>query len=290
MQQLIQQFIHQFHDKACRVVSIQPIKGGCIHNSYTVLTKNEQYFVKLNQASAFEILKAEHDALVSLTKLQSHVRYPQPIVVGVFEQHSLLLMEYLPIQTLIPQSAIRLGESLALQHKVHDKQFGWYQDNYLGLSKQRNKPHDNWQVFFQTQRLEFQLKLIAQNNCDDELLNLGGKLMTDLDKFFVDYQPAVSLLHGDLWSGNVGGCGNEPFLFDPAVYYGDREADLAMTELFGGFPNEFYQAYNQSWPLHEGYNIRKQLYNLYHILNHFNLFGGGYHTQAKNSMQHLLAY
>ena len=290
MQQLIQEFIRKYHDNACRVINIQQASGGCIHNSYIVVTGNEQYFIKLNQASAFEVLQAEYDALRNLSKLQSNVRYPAPHAIEVFEQHSMLLMEYLPIQPLNSKSAARLGESLALQHKTLGEQFGWHQDNYLGLSKQTNQQHDNWLVFFQTQRLAFQFRLAAQKGGDDELLNLGDELMADLAKFFVGYQPEPSLLHGDLWGGNAGGYHSEPFLFDPAVYYGDRETDLAMTELFGGFPTDFYEAYNNSWQLHEGYKIRKQLYNLYHILNHFNLFGGGYQSQSKSMIQRLLAY
>lgn len=288
MQQLIQSFIQQFHDDACQVISITQASGGCIHNSYIVVTGNEKYFIKLNQVSAFKVLQAEYDALLSLTDLQSHVRYPQPLAVEMFEQHSLLLMEYLPIKSLNSKSAARLGDALALQHQVLGKQFGWHQNNYLGLSKQPNQQNDNWLAFFQHQRLAFQFKMAAQKGAEDELLNLGDELMANLGRFFVGYQPQPSLLHGDLWAGNAGGYNGEPFLFDPAVYYGDREADLAMTELFGGFPNEFYRAYNQRWFLHEGYKTRKQLYNLYHILNHFNLFGGGYHAQAKAVMQSLL--
>ena len=117
----------------------------------------------------------------------------------------------------------------------------------------------------------------------------GEKLLKNLERFFIGYEPKASLLHGDLWSGNYGYLNNgEPVIFDPAVYYGDRETDIAMTELFGGFPAEFYTAYNEAWPLDKGYQQRKNLYNLYHILNHFNLFGGGYAMQAENMMDQLL--
>ena len=116
----------------------------------------------------------------------------------------------------------------------------------------------------------------------------GERLMADLESFFHAYRPAPSLLHGDLWGGNVGAMGPQPVIFDPAVYYGDREADLAITELFGGFSDRFYQAYRETWPLDAGYKVRKTLYSLYHVLNHFNLFGGGYGSQAERMLDSLL--
>lgn len=288
MKQLIESFIRQFHDESCRVIDLRQASGGCIHNSYVVVTGTEQYFIKLNQSEAIDVLKSEYDALMSLSQLQSHVRYPKPFAVGEAEQTSLLLMEYLPIQSMNSECEHRLGEALALQHRELGKRFGWHQDNYLGLSQQSNREHRDWVSFFKTERLGFQFKLAMHKGCDEQLLNLGDDLMADLDKFFIDYKPQPSLLHGDLWAGNAGGYEIEPFLFDPAVYYGDRETDIAMTELFGGFSNHFYQAYNANWPLDKGYKKRKPLYNLYHILNHFNLFGGGYQSQAISMIQQLL--
>jgi fructosamine-3-kinase len=140
------------------------------------------------------------------------------------------------------------------------------------------------------QRLGFQLRLAAQNSLGTKLQRLGELLLANLEGFFPGYRPPASLLHGDLWGGNAAfAISGEPVVFDPAVYYGDREADLAMTELFGGFDSRFYAAYREAWPLDPGYGTRKTLYNLYHILNHANLFGGGYVSQTENMLQRLLA-
>ena len=120
-------------------------------------------------------------------------------------------------------------------------------------------------------------------------LKKGENLADKLPALFLDYRPQASLLHGDLWHGNAALCGEAPAVFDPAVYHGDRETDLAMTELFGGFPEAFYAAYREAWPLSEGYETRKTLYNLYHVLNHLNLFGSGYRGQAERMIERLLA-
>jgi len=140
------------------------------------------------------------------------------------------------------------------------------------------------------QRLGFQLALAKQNSVGKNLLDKGERIQADLAKFFSSYKPEPSLLHGDLWSGNVAFSDtSEPIIFDPAVYYGDREADIAMTELFRGFSPTFYQKYQEIWPLDDGYRVRKDLYNLYHILNHFNMFGGGYESQAGRICDQLLS-
>ena len=144
--------------------------------------------------------------------------------------------------------------------------------------------------FYRRERLGFQLALAAQHGYRGQLQALGEQLLALLPAFFSTYRPVASLLHGDLWGGNHAATADgEPVIFDPAVYYGDREADLAMTELFGGFGEGFYRAYRVAWPLDPGYPVRKHLYNLYHVLNHLNLFGGGYATQAERLMRGLLA-
>jgi protein-ribulosamine 3-kinase len=153
-----------------------------------------------------------------------------------------------------------------------------------------NSPGENWVDFYREQRLQFQLELAERNGCGRQLSSRGEQLLAGLHVLFGDYSPEPSLLHGDLWSGNHAWTrAGEPAIFDPAVYYGDREADLAMTELFGGFSGGFYDAYENAWPIDPGYRVRKTLYNLYHILNHFNLFGGGYASQAQGMVDRLLA-
>ncbi|MDH5513031.1 MAG: fructosamine kinase family protein, partial [Gammaproteobacteria bacterium] len=184
------------------------------------------------------------------------------------------------------RSLERLGRELAQMHRATQKQFGWRHDNTIGSTPQINTPASDWVGFWREHRLGFQLELAARNGRN--LMRRGERLLADLGNFFRTYHPEPSLLHGDLWGGNVGATEGQPVIFDPAVYYGDREADLAMTELFGGFSARFYQAYQEAWPLDTGYKVRKTLYNLYHVLNHFNLFGGGYASQAERMMDALL--
>ncbi|MGB8408842.1 MAG: fructosamine kinase family protein, partial [Gallionella sp.] len=168
--------------------------------------------------------------------------------------------------------------------------FGFDHDNFIGTTPQPNGWKNNWIDFWRENRLGFQLRLAAQNGYGGQLQDLGVRLLDALPVFFNSYTPQPSLLHGDLWGGNHAYLPDgTPVIFDPATYYGDRECDLAMTELFGGYSAEFYAAYRAAYPPDAGYAVRRDLYNLYHVLNHANLFGGGYARQAEQMMQKLLA-
>jgi fructosamine-3-kinase len=173
-----------------------------------------------------------------------------------------------------------MARMLAALHRNTRAQHGWASDNWIGLAPQKNGWRDDWVSFYRDCRLLPQLERAG-------LVNEARPVLERLEEFFSE-PPKASLLHGDLWSGNAGFTPDGPVIFDPAVYYGDREADLAMTELFGGFPREFYAAYEGESPLDEGYSLRKHLYNLYHLLNHLNLFGGGYLAQVKETLSLLL--
>ena len=182
-----------------------------------------------------------------------------------------------------------LGRRLARLHRVTGSRFGWDRDNTIGATPQVNTPGSDWIAFWREHRLGFQLGLAARNGHGGRLQQRGGQLMEKLPEFFRDCTPAPSLLHGDLWGGNAGfDASGDPVIYDPAVYYGDRETDIAMTELFGGFSADFYSGYNAEFPLDAGYAHRKDLYNLYHVLNHLNLFGGGYGAQAERMIDRLL--
>ena len=172
-----------------------------------------------------------------------------------------------------------LARMLAAVHRSETDRYGWPGDNYIGATPQLNGWSTDWVEFWRERRLRPQLELAARNGFALDC----GFLLQSLGKL-IGHRPPASLLHGDLWSGNAGFHRGAPVLFDPAVYYGDREADLAMTELFGGFPREFYAAYEEAYPLPAGYAQRKRLYNLYHLLNHLNLFGGGYLGQVKSTL------
>lgn len=254
----------------------------------------ESFFIKLNQKNLLDMFEAEAAGLKEIQKSQS-IYVPHVICSGVVENTSFLVLENLHLGSGNANSAALLGQQLAQMHKTNidqarPKQFGWLRENTIGSTRQVNSNEDSWLDFWRKHRLGFQLDLARQNGCSNSLYSKGQKLNDKLEQFFKGYEPEASLLHGDLWSGNYAYLKNaEPVIYDPAVYYGDREADIAMTELFGGFPAGFYAAYNEAWPLDDGYQQRKKLYNLYHVLNHFNLFGGGYGMQAENNIEQLLA-
>jgi protein-ribulosamine 3-kinase len=173
-----------------------------------------------------------------------------------------------------------LGEMIARIHRTIAPRYGWHRDNHIGLGVQANGWCEDWAEFWLERRIRPQLDLARRN---------GFAIKEPpVQRLLGDHRPSPSLLHGDLWRGNAGFTGGEPVVFDPAVYYGDRECDLAMTELFGGFPREFYAAYNAAFPLPAGYETRKTLYNLYHLLNHLNLFGEGYLAQVEQALRLLL--
>ena len=262
----------------------QAVGGGCINTATVLQDGTRRYFVKLNDAARVAMFEAEAEGLTEIAGTQS-VRVPQPICASRANGSADLVLEHLDLEGADARSLEQLGRELALMHRTTHKHFGWQRNNTIGMTPQVNTPSNDWIEFWRQQRLGFQIKLAG----DRHLLNKGERLMADLENFFRDYHPAPSLLHGDLWGGNVAACGGRPVIFDPAVYYGDREADIAMPELFAGFSARFYQAYNEVWPLDPGYKTRKTLYNLYHILNHFNLFGGGYGAQAERMLDSLLS-
>jgi protein-ribulosamine 3-kinase len=262
--------------------------GGCISQTGRITGRDgRHFFIKLNTANRYAMFIAEASALDSIATSRT-LRVPRLIAHGITGTHSYLVLEYLKLAS--HGNARLLGERLAAMHRCTSDRFGFAQDNYIGTSLQPNRWTDDWVTFWREQRLEFQLHLADQNGYRGKLQDLGAALMDALPDFFEGYTPQASLLHGDLWSGNHAYLPDGiPASYDPAAYYGDRECDLAMTELFGGYPAEFYAAYRSSYPIDAGYEKRRDLYNLYHILNHANLFGGGYIRQAEQMMQKLLA-
>jgi len=261
------------------------VGGGCINNASVLQDGTRRYFVKLNVAGRMSMFEAEAEGLREIAATHS-VRVPQPLCWGRTDGAAYLVVEYLELGGTDSRSLEQLGQQLACMHRATQDRFGWRLDNTIGSTPQINTPSSDWVDFWRRNRLGYQLELATHRDFD--LGRKAERLMEELAGFFHSYRPVPSLLHGDLWGGNVGSIGHQPVVFDPAVYYGDREADLAMTELFGGFSTRFYQAYHEAWPLDAGYKIRKTLYNLYHVLNHFNLFGGGYGSQAGRMIDSLL--
>lgn len=268
--------------------NVDPVGGGSISASFRLLSETgRRFFLKVQTAEQADLFDAEADGLAALANCGC-VAVPQPLAGGVVAGQSYLLLEHLDLAGDRDAAAAELGRRLAEQHRRPASEFGWPRDNYIGSTPQPNGSTGDWLEFLRERRLGFQLALAARNGYGGELQQLGRRLLARLPEFF-DELPQPSLLHGDLWGGNWGAlAGGRPAIFDPAVYLGDREADLAMTRLFGGFPEAFYRAYHAAWPLRSGYENRLDLYNLYHLLNHLNLFGGGYADSVLACMRRLL--
>ncbi|MBM3356611.1 MAG: fructosamine kinase family protein [Betaproteobacteria bacterium] len=271
-----------------RVQSRQAVGGGCINAGYRVVDGARAYFVKLNESSRLAMFEAEAAGLEEIARSRT-LRVPRPVCHGADDEASWLVLEHIELRSASQRSMRALGLGLARLHRVTAEWYGWSRDNTIGATPQVNTPSADWIAFWRVHRLGFQLRLAAENGHRGRLLGEGERLLERLPVFFAGHAPGPSLLHGDLWSGNVAfDEAGAPVVFDPAVYYGDREADLAMTELFGGFAPGFYAAYDEAYPLDPGYARRKLLYNLYHVLNHLNLFGGGYRAQAERMIGELL--
>jgi protein-ribulosamine 3-kinase len=265
----------------------QTVFGGDISQAFKLNDGTRSVFVKVQPASQLALFEAEAAGLGELAAANG-VRVPQVVCHGVAAGQAYLVLEYLPLKP--HGDATQLGRRLVQQHRASAPQFGGSRDNWIGATPQPNAWRNDWVDFWREQRLGFQLQLAAKNGYGGALQRDGETLMARLEALFDGYRPAPSLLHGDLWGGNHGFLADgTPVVFDPAVYFGDRECDLAMSELFGGFAPDFHAAYREAWPLDSGYAVRKTLYNLYHILNHANLFGGGYAAQAGRMTAQLLA-
>jgi protein-ribulosamine 3-kinase len=286
----IEQAISEATGAAFVLDSHGSIGGGCINTAMKISGNGRDYFLKLNDSRLLDMFEAEADGLRELASAKA-VRVPQPLCTGISGKQAFIVMEYLAMGGQGGAAVMaRFGEQLAQMHRYTAERFGWYRDNTIGSTPQVNAWNNDWLTFWREHRLGYQLKLAGMHGLGTRVLQKGERLQDNLRVLFSNYQPQASVLHGDLWSGNYAiSHEGEPVMFDPAVYFGDREADLAMTELFGGFGREFYAAYNAAWPLDPGYSQRKTLYNLYHILNHYNLFGGGYGAQAEGMLDRLLS-
>jgi fructosamine-3-kinase len=268
---------------------VESMSGGCINESVCLSDGVRSFFVKRNHADLAPMFEAEAEGLAAIRETGA-VRVPEPVCTGVSGPRSWLVLEYLSLGRAGPESERRLGAGLATMHRRTATAFGWHRDNTIGSTPQINERCPGWPAFWSRHRLSYQLELAQANGWNGALRARGERLLHHLPALLDGHEPAASLVHGDLWCGNVAYADDgSPILFDPAVYFGDRETDLAMTELFGGFGGDFYAAYNDVWPLPEGYALRRDLYNLYHVLNHLNLFGGGYFAQAKGLADRLLA-
>lgn len=251
--------------------------------------EGRETFAKVVAADEAARLDCEKDGLAALSATNT-VRVPAFVGEGRDDDRAWLLLEWLEAGALDSRAGASLGAALAALHRVPQKRFGWERDNFIGGSVQPNGWSDDWLAFWREKRLMAQLRLAAKNRLPSRMIDRGERLAADCEAFFRNYAPARSLLHGDLWGGNACGLPDRTgAIFDPAVYVGDREADLAMTTLFGGFPGDFHASYHAAWPLDDGYRVRRGFYNIYHVLNHANLFAGGYVDQARSSIEQVLS-
>ena len=262
-----------------KVISSSSIGGGCIADSKKIKTESgKEYFVKSYFGTGNSILRNEANGLREIEKTGA-IKIPHV----VFYDDEILILEFINTGNRKKDFSEIFGRQFAEMHKFTSDKFGFYENNFIGSNPQINLPQkNNWFEFYWEYRLLFQYKLAEKN----------GYVNSGFRKSFIEFEKLVpkilngseakpSLLHGDLWSGNfMIGENGEPVLIDPAVYYGHREADLGMTKLFGGFDSTFYKSYNENNPLPEGWEYRLDIYKLYHVMNHLNLFGAGYLPQT----------
>ena len=299
-------FLSDFSSTEVSLNSYQSVHGGCVSDAYILDTNIGRYFVKVivkviakaqskvGGDNSNSILDAEREGLMALSSV-GVLKVPKIMGAVTTNEREFLILECLELTALNAIQQGQFGTLLAKHHKQSiSTQFGWSENNFIGKNIQTNIWSSSWVSFFVEYRLGTQLTLLKQKGLDRNLIAVVTELMGYVPDYFLSFQPTPVLVHGDLWNGNVA-CVNEtehgcvPVCYDPAVYYGDREVDVAMTELFGGFSEQFYKAYSEQWPLDEGYAQRKNLYNLYHLLNHVNLFGPGYIAQANQTAISLLA-
>ena len=262
-----------------QIASTRSCSGGCIHQAEIVtLTDGRELFVKSSCGDGDPFVK-EAEGLAAIAKTQT-IRTPEVITIGPLDDNEFCLVLEAISSASPPKNFWHdFGQQLAELHRSgRSSQFGWSSDNYLGSTAQPNQPCSDWCQFWAEQRLGFQIGLAQHAGlATSELQRQVDRVIERLDQLIGEPTDPPSLLHGDLWSGNyLVGSSGEPVLIDPAVYYGRREAELAMPLLFGGFPDAFYAGYHSSWPLADGWRQRTNVYKLYHLLNHLNLFGASF--------------
>jgi len=286
-QDLIEASLAQKTGRPFKIASQRALGGGCINDAYRLEGANgSHYFVKANRKGFHRAFTSEAAALKEIAQTKT-IRVPEVVSTIEGESQAYLILEYIESRPSRSGDWRSFGQQLAQLHAIEQPFYGWHRDNLIGATAQPNPRSDSWVDFFAEHRIEHQLSLCQTRGYK---LPLASELLKQLPHFFTGHPVSPSLLHGDLWSGNAAfDSDGRPFIFDPGSYYGDREADLAFTEFFGGFPPEFYETYNAELPLDPGYEHRKILYNLYHCLNHLYLFGASYAHQAEQMTRQLLS-
>lgn len=270
------------------IVEKTKVSGGDINECYMISDGEQRYFVKVNSREFLPKFEVEAEN-IRIMRESNSVFVPELIFTGNSKNNAFIVLNYLPTKPLDDdKNSYLFGQQLAQLHQWGEqKEFGFDQDNYIGSTLQPNKWERKWARFFAEQRVGWQLQLVKEKGVNLVDINEFTELVHE---HLIGHQPRPSLLHGDLWHGNVANSVFGPICYDPACYWGDRECDIAMTELFGGFQPEFYQGYESVLPLDYKYSERKDIYNLYHLLNHYNQFGGHYLEQSQKLINKILSY
>ncbi|MCR8668559.1 fructosamine kinase family protein [Aestuariibaculum sp. M13] len=267
------------------IESIHSVSGGDISSAYKIITSGQSYFLKTNTISnALQMFQTEAEALKTIANTNT-ISTPKVLDYSQFKNTSFLLLEFIDSKSPDSEDFKTLGRQLAELHKNTNAYFGLQQDDFIGSLIQYNKPTDSWNSFYVNERLYPQLQLAIQrqllleSECPSK-----GQMLNKLNPLFQNIKP--SLLHGDLWSGNyLIATNGKPYLIDPAMYFGDSEVDIAMTKLFGGFSEDFYKAYHNMIPEDEFTSNRIEVYQLYYLLIHLNLFGKSYYSSVINLLK-----
>ena len=268
--------------------NIKQIHGGDIHKSWQIEFQDSTLFVKRNERNK-KLLKFEEFCLNNLQKYSNYTNLIIPKVIAYIEVKNieLLLMEWIEMAN---NDQTNLGKGLGEMHmrsnESNQKNFGYPIPGYIGTNNQIKGWETNWIDCFINLRIEPQLGILNNDFVDIDMKN---KIKAKIRKVLKDHKPTISLVHGDLWSGNIGiDLMNKGVIFDPACWWADNEVDIAMSKLFGNFQSEFYEEYHKIFPIKEGFENRTIIYNFYHILNHANMFGGSYLYQVEDYIKKII--
>ncbi|MDE1462550.1 fructosamine kinase family protein [Spartinivicinus poritis] len=272
-------------NKDFHTITTYPIHGGDINQAFKLEGSKQQLFLKLQSGMPSDWFQQEFNGLTAILATKA-INAPEPVIFGEYEDNQFLVLKYLNLIT--TGDWFQYGEQLAHLHKINNgkQHYGWPDDNFIGHTAQKNSWNNEWANFFAQQRIGYQLEIATSNGY--MLAAPNQQIIDVIYNQLAEHQPLASLVHGDLWKGNTGFTETGPVLFDPACYYADREVDLAMTELFERLPDAFYQGYQAVYPLEKGYQQRKSIYNLYHLINHLNLFGRGYLGSVNSTIRQLI--
>lgn len=267
-----------------QIKNVSRVSGGDINQAYRLQTTLGNFFIKINSLHKFPgMFKSEESGLAAIRKTNT-IAVPEVVLQGDTGDESYLMLQWIEAGYGDVISSKKLGRQLAFMHRDTAAQFGFEAGNYMGSLHQSNKQHNNWARFFIEERLQPMVKMaVDKRELTQTDMYRFDELYKKLPDVFTEEPPA--LLHGDLWGGNyLIDTSGKPYLIDPAVSYGNREFDIAMTTLFGGFDRGFYEAYNQKFPLLPGWQQRLKLWNLYPLLVHVNLFGGKYANEVRENL------